>query len=289
MENRVCAFEKDLISYGEVLWDTYGNKRVLAGAPLNTASIAAKIGLRTGFISAVGKNDADSIGEEILKRDVCPYLQSTSQPTGKSVVTLGKGKKPSFEIDEVCSFDFIKHNKELENAVMNAEFFHFGTLCQRNEVSRETLMTLLSETGATRVYDVNLRGGINGWKQIVKDSLKKTEILKANEDELAALKKLFDAKDIIKYLFKNYEIKSIFVTLGPKGAYYYNRKEKLFVKAPGTEVVDTTGCGDAFIAGMIFGIAKGFPAGCVLRQAVYVASGVAEHKGAYHYTRNQRG
>jgi fructokinase len=270
----------DLVCFGEVLYDIYKTKKVLAGAPLNVASFASFLGLKTALISAIGNNSKD-IEKELTKRGVQPFLQKNIYPTGKAKIELNKKGIPTYSIDKESAYDHIRKTKNLVNLVKNNKFFYFGTLSQRHEDSRITVMELLSATEANTVYDVNLRNEIPAWQSVVKTSLSFTSILKMNEQESDGLKKTFGCKDL-EQLFADTAVDYMFVTSGERGAYLYQKEEKpIFVSAPQVNVVDTTGCGDAFTAAIIFGFQKKRSILRILEFAVNFSSNVAQYESAF--------
>jgi fructokinase len=273
-----------LVCFGEVLYDVYETRKVLAGAPLNTASFASFLGLKTALISAIGNKQSDEkIEQELTNRNVEPFLQRNNHSTGEVKIELDENKVPRFSIEEDSAYDHIRKTETLVKLAKNAGFFYFGTLCQRNEESRNALMELLSARQTKTVYDVNLRRGIPSWESIVKNSLKYTSILKMNEEESTKVKEITGCRNM-KQLFDKTNLFHIFVTLGEKGAYLYQRNEKpLFVEAPKVDIVDTTGCGDAFTAALIYGFHESWSGQKILKFAVNFASEVAQYEGAFDY------
>lgn len=274
----------DLVCFGEVLYDSYEAEEILAGAPLNTASFASFLGLKTALISAIGNKESDKkIEEEVINRNVKPFLQRNGYETGKAKVSLNENKVPEFNIESNSAFDHIQKTKKLVNLVKNAEFFYFGTLCQRNEETKNTLRELLSTRNGKTVYDVNLRRGIPSWELIVDKSLKFSTTLKMNEKEWDTVKKAAGFQNI-KQLLDKTNVEYVFVTLGAKGAYLFQRNEETsyFVEAPRVNVVDTTGCGDAFTAALIYGFHKKWSEQRTLKYAVDFASEVAQYVGAFN-------
>lgn len=270
----------DLVCFGEVLYDIYKTKKVIAGAPLNSASFASFLGLKTALISAIG-NNSEEIGKDLTQRGVQPFLQKNCYPTGKAKIKLDKNGVPTFSINKNSAYDHIRKTKNLFNLAKDTKFFYFGTLSQRHENSRNTLMELLSATNAATVYDVNLRNEISQWQSIVKNSLSFTSILKMNNYESDKVKEIFGCKNL-EQLLNDTTVDYMFVSSGEKGAYLYQKDEEpFFVPAPKVNVVDTTGCGDAFTAAVIFGFHKKWSMCRVLEFAVDFSSQVARYEGAF--------
>jgi fructokinase len=270
----------DLVCFGEVLYDIYKTKKVIAGAPLNVASFASFLGLKTAIISAIGNNSKE-IEQELTKRGVKPFLQTNSYPTGKAKIELDKKGTPTFSIDKDSAYDHIRKTKNLIKLAKNSKFFYFGTLSQRHEDSRNTLKKMLSATETNTVYDMNLRKELPIWQSLVKTSLGFTSILKMNEQESDKVKEVIGCKNL-EHLFDATTVDYMFVTAGERGAYLYQKEEEpLFVSAPQVKVVDTTGCGDAFTAAVIFGFYKNLSLPRILEFAVDFSSNAAQYEGAF--------
>ena len=61
----------DLVVLGAVLWDIFDDRKLIGGAPFNVAAHAARLGLKTAFISAVGN---DELGDEALESVLRPGM-----------------------------------------------------------------------------------------------------------------------------------------------------------------------------------------------------------------------
>jgi fructokinase len=274
----------DLVCFGEVLYDVYETEKRLAGAPLNTASFASFLGLKTALISAIGNQEYDKKVEyELINRKIKPFLQRNGYETGKAKVSLNEDRVPEFSIESNSAFDHIQITQELVDLVRNAEFFYFGTLCQRNQETKNTLRELLSTRNSKTVYDVNLRRGITSWETIVSKSIKFSTILKMNKKEYFKIKKASGFQNIEQLLDKK-NVEYVFVTLGEKGALLFQKNgETYFVEAPRVNAVDTTGCGDAFTAALVYGFHKKWSEQRNLKYAVDFASEVTQNVGAFNH------
>ena len=98
------------LSFGEILWDVYPNKKCLGGAPLNFAAHFAKQGGESYMLSALGD---DELGKAALKKlsdwEVSSEYISVlkNRPTGRCVVTLNKQSVPSYDILQDVAYDHI--------------------------------------------------------------------------------------------------------------------------------------------------------------------------------------
>lgn len=274
----------DLVCFGELLWDVFGKEKKAGGAPFNAAAIGTRLGMKTAMITAVGK---DKPGDELVKQakdDTELILQRNARPTGTVAVKLDSKKHPSFDIKTDVAYDYIKPTKQMAKALADAHFFCFGTLSQRSKVSRETLRQILHGFEGVTVYDFNHRKGIRNWEQTFRECIRYTDVLKLNDSELKMLKKAYgthkDDEEFVLALMIENNLTHVFVTLGEEGAALYTGGELIYVDAPEADVVDTTGCGDAFTAAAVYGLSRSFDKHKLLSFAVEKAAKVSEVKGA---------
>jgi len=206
-----------ITSIGEILFDIYGNDKKLGGAPFNFIYHVIKLLGQGNFISRIGN---DGYGREILdffkkKRISAEHIQiDNNHPTGKAIANLDENKIPHWLIEKNCAYDFIKLQNESNALIDNSKCLYFGTLAQRNTVTRETIQSLFNKD-VKFFCDLNIRQNFFT-KETLRLSLKASNVLKINEDELIQLNKLFlDEKYVLtssavkmKNLF-NIEIETI--------------------------------------------------------------------------------
>lgn len=250
-----------LLSFGEVLWDIVDSQEYLGGAPFNLAAHAGRCGGDCAMISCLGK---DSRGQTALaaaeKMQIdCRYVRiDENHPTGTVDAVISATGQPDYIIHEPVAYDFIDLDDDTIREIVQNRFdvFCFGTLAQRSEVSRDSLMRLLaglSGSGTRIFYDVNLRQNYYN-KDILEASLRACDILKLNDDEVGVLSQLLfdaprmDAEDFCRKLAGEMNIKDIVVTMGEKGAMVFDSDRCQVIEGHKVEVADTIGAGDAFSA-----------------------------------------
>jgi fructokinase len=275
----------DLVCFGELLWDIYEDgEEKMGGAPFNVAAIASLKGVKTAMITAVGSDERGRSIRAAASKKVHLLCQTNEHRTGTVTVIRDEGGTPTFLIEENVAYDYITFNDTIKNVCSGAKFLCFGTLVQRNNVSRETLKKILKITHAVKIYDFNYRDGIDRWQSLCKESIKQTDILKVNEEELSLLKALYgnDRSDevFVNTLIRQHGLQYVFVTRGGNGASLFSEKKVLHKNALKTEVVDTTGCGDAFTAGIVYSLVNNFDGEKTLECAVRLAAKIAAVKGA---------
>lgn len=249
----------NIVGIGEILWDFYDNEKFLGGAPANFAIHCQQLGDSGIIVSRVGNDElSQEITNSLQQRGLeTNYIQQDSnKSTGSVKVTLDENGKPAFECTREVAFDYLEMNAGLTHLAENADAILFGTLAQRNITTRETIRQFLKRaTHAVKIYDINLRGWSRQNEEIVIKSLTLADAIKLNDDELDMLKTAWQPGlgdiDFLKFLIEKYQLILAALTLGENGCILVNRDDVVEQKGIKIKPIDTTGCGDAFAAGMI--------------------------------------
>jgi fructokinase len=276
--------KKQVLCFGEVLWDTFADGKKPGGAPMNVAQHLVQQGLEVSFVSRLGNDEAGKKLVDFLKNSNLygPYVQKDDElPTCEVTVQLDADSQATYIIPEPVSWDNIKVENGLKKHARKADAIVFGSLACRNKTTRNTLRTLLDESSALKIFDVNLRAPHYDLSTI-ETLAAKANIVKMNEDEAVLLigGKPEKLKDNMVEFQKKYHTKTICVTRGNKGAMIWH--DEKFYEHPGfaVQVEDTVGAGDAFLATLIKGILKQKPMQQVLEKACAVGAYVATRRGA---------
>jgi fructokinase len=275
---------KNILSFGEVLWDAFGDEKKAGGAPMNVALNLVKQGANVSFASRVGM---DAPGYELIDylTENKLYSQLIQQdkelPTCEVTVELDENHQATYVIPQPVSWDNIQTEAALDNAAKAAAAIVYGSLACRTKATRNTLLNLLDETQALKVFDVNLRAP-HFTLSTIENLAARADFVKMNEEEAALLinGSTGDLKDQITEFRKKYHAQTICVTRGGNGAIVWHDYE--FYEHPGfkVEVVDTMGAGDSFLATFINGLLKKEPIQQVLEKACAVGAYVTGKRGA---------
>ena len=278
-----------IVGMGEVLWNMLPEGKRIGGAPANFAYHVSQYGFDSCVVSAVGD---DKLGNEILESFDNRYLnyliEKVPYPTGTVQIELDKAGIPCYEIKENVAWDNIPFTADLEKLARKTRAVCFGSLAQRNTVSRETInrfLDVMSDTaGQYRVFDVNLRQGFYD-KEILCNSMKRCNILKINDEELITVSRMFeypgiDLEDKCRVLLSEYSLEILILTCGVNGSYVFTRGNVSFVNTPKIEVADTVGAGDSFTATFISAILRGKSIREAHELAVDVSAYVCTQNGA---------
>lgn len=281
---------KDIVvGMGEALWDVLPEGKKIGGAPANFAYHVSQFGLPSCVVSAVG---ADPLGKEIIEnftsKGLNQLIEEVPYPTGTVQVEIDPAGVPQYEIKENVAWDNIPYTARLENLAANTKAVCFGSLAQRNVVSRNTINRFLDAMPDTDdrliVFDVNLRQGFYT-KEILCNSMRRCNILKINDEELVTVSRMFgypgiDLQDKCWILLGKYNLKMLILTCGINGSYVFTPGSVSFQPTPKVEVADTVGAGDSFTAAFISGILKGRSVAEAHSRAVQTSAFVCTKKGA---------
>lgn len=278
-----------VVGMGEALWDVLPEGKKIGGAPANFAYHVSQFGLPSCVVSAIGD---DALGKEIIEnftsKGLDQLIAEVPYPTGTVQVEIDQTGIPLYDIKENVAWDNIPYTEHLDALAKRTKAVCFGSLAQRNVVSRETinhfLDTMPKDDDSLVVFDVNLRQGFYN-KEILCKSMQNCNILKINDEELITVSRMFgypgiDLQDKCWILLGKYNLKMLILTCGINGSYVFTPGNVSFQPTPKVEVADTVGAGDSFTAAFIASILKGKSVTEAHSIAVKTSAFVCTQKGA---------
>lgn len=277
-----------IVGLGELLWDLFPDGEALGGAPANFCHHLAGLGHRAFIASRVGDDPLGRRTLAELERRGLPtaYVQiDDAHPTGTVPVEVDHEGTPRFSIVRDVAWDYLTPTEELHRLLQQADLTCFGTLAQRSEQSRRTILQLLPSCRGAVLFDANLRHRL--WSaRLVEQSLEHATIVKVNEQEWSRLVELgllpagLDEMAAARSLIARHHLELVCVTRGHRGCRLISRQAS--AEHPGFEadVVDTVGCGDAFAAAIADGWLAGRSLAEMARRANRLGAWVASHRGA---------
>ncbi|XXF75486.1 carbohydrate kinase [Myxococcaceae bacterium GXIMD 01537] len=305
----------DVVCIGETLVDflpTAAGRRVrdveawvpcTGGSLANVAVGLARLGARSGMVGVVG---ADEFGHLLRERllsegvDVSHLRQTAEARTGLVFISLDARGERSFTFFRTRSAEFLLGHRDVDPDYLgHARAVHFGTNSLHLPEAREAMERMASlgrEAGRIVSCDPNLR--LHAWadpselKPLLGRLLPLCSVVKLSDDEIQFVTGTSDPEAALHHL-GGLGVPLPVVTLGPKGAVFLWKGELTRVSAPAArEVVDTTGAGDGFMAGFLYGLTRRYGnAGALLGASreelaelaafgCVVGSRVVEHLGA---------
>ena len=248
---------------GELLWDMLPGGAQLGGAPANYSVMAARLGNEAMILSRIGR---DALGQQTLDAltrypvNASLVQRDGEHETGRVTVELADGQ-PSYVIHAPAAWDFLEQTPQWTEAARAADAICFGTLAQRNAVSRATIQTLAQSAAkqCERIFDVNLREPFYT-AELLGASLRLASVVKMNDAEVPRVTELLGVRvadsaeplcAAAEAILQAYpELRLVAITCGGEGSLLVSRTE--WHRHPGvpTQVRDTIGAGDAFTAAM---------------------------------------
>ena len=281
--------EKIIVGMGEALWDILPEGKKLGGAPANFAYHVSQFGLKSCVVSAVGD---DALGNLIIEnfkeKGLKHIISQVPYPTGTVLVEIDQTGIPQYEIKENVAWDNIPFTDELEALAKQTSAVCFGSLAQRNVVSRETINRFIDAMPKAEndliIFDVNLRQSFYN-KEILDQSMQRCNVLKINDEELVVISRILgypdtDLQSKCWILLGRYNLNILILTCGVNGSYVFTPGGMSFYATPQVKVADTVGAGDSFTAAFASCILKGMPIAEAHRKAVDVSAFVCTQNGA---------
>jgi len=232
---------------------------VPGGSACNTVIGVARLGGSARFVGKLGEDDYGRFFEsELKKSNVSPYLVKSSSATGRvlSLITpdaqrtlftfLGASSEPIAEETIDNSF--------CDSAIVQIE----GYLVFNEELIAAALNAAKKAT-ALISFDLASYTVVEEFKPVLHDIVEQyVDILIANEDEARAFTGFSDEIKAVNALSEMADLAVLKV--GARGSYIAKDGEIIKIEPFGSGgVIDTTGAGDLWAAGFLFGLVNGYP------------------------------
>ncbi len=263
----ICALGELLIDFTEAGLSDAGMRlfeQNAGGAVCNMLCAAARLGANTTFIGKVG----DDMHGQFLKSTLenagigtKHMIMASDVFTTLAFVALAPNGERTFSFARKPGADTCLTEQELdEDVIKNTKIFHLGSLSLTDEPARGTTykaLELARSAGAVISYDPNYRASL--WKneaqarEYMRSVLPYANIMKLSDEECELLTDISDVSEAAKKL-NAAGVECVSVTLGSDGALVSVRGEQQHVKGARLEhIVDTTGAGDAYMGGFVYG------------------------------------
>lgn len=278
-----------IVGLGEILWDIFPDRTCFGGAPANFACLAAAL-CPDADVYMAGGIGRDRLGRQAVRefreRDVLTSAMSVlDKPSGTVDVSVDETGHATYQFADDCAWDFVPWTRNMAELAARADAVCFGTLGQRNEVSRNTIQRFLRATRpeCLRILDINFRPPFFT-EEITRQSLELCNCLKLNDEELGPVARLSDVSGSLtaqlSMIADRWDLKTIVLTRGSAGAIIRHGRFSCETNAIDTDIVDTVGAGDAFTAAVVIGLLAGMETSEICLRASEVAAFVCSQAGA---------
>ncbi|END0703909.1 aminoimidazole riboside kinase [Escherichia coli] len=235
------------------------------GAPANVAVGIARLGGTSGFIGRVGDDPFGALMQRTLLSegvDITYLKQDEWHRTSTVLVDLNDQGERSFTFMVRPSADLFLETTDLP-CWRHGEWLHLCSIALSAEPSRTsafTAMTAIRHAGGFVSFDPNIREDL--WQDehllrlCLRQALQLADVVKLSEEEWRLISgKTQNDRDICA-LAKEYEIAMLLVTKGAEGVVVCYRGQVHHFAGMSVNCVDSTGAGDAFVAGLLTGLSS---------------------------------
>jgi fructokinase len=268
----------EVISVGEALIDLVSLKptkdlstakqfiKMAGGAPANVAVGLARLGIRTAFLGKVGRDSFGRFLKAELRRngvDTRLIVDDPNYKTRLAFVAVTKDDDRDFEFWEKDPADQHLMKKEIDlDDVCRSSIINIGSFLLLNAETRKCAFAIAKHALKKKkmiCFDPNIR--LSLWKdpkEVLKnyrEMIRCTTILRMNEDEALFLTGAKNRQAAI-YKLRSMGPQLVVVTRNKNGSTFATKKCAGDLRGFSVKAVDTTGCGDGFLAGLLSGIIR---------------------------------
>ena len=244
-----------VVKIGERLAQQYGSQRASGGSAANTMSGLAQLGVESGFLSKIGK---DEVGEFFKKQmtdsHVKPQLLTTSTPSGRVIAMVTPDGERTFATCLGAAAEMRADDIQPELFEGWNIFYVEGYLVANPDMLKKAISTAKAQ-GMIIAIDMASYNVVEESRDFLLDLMNNyVDIVFANEKEAFALTGM-EPEAALHFIAEHCDI--AVVKVGAKGALVQRGKEVVVVPPMEAEVVDTTGAGDMWAAGFLAGFVNG--------------------------------
>jgi sugar/nucleoside kinase (ribokinase family) len=261
----------------------------VAGTAGGTIIDCAKLGLSTLAVGAVGDDEKADFVVSVLEKfgvDTAGFERIQGVPTSSTILNIRpNGERPALHLRGACDY-FLPPNKEKLD-IFDCKVFHLGGTGLLKKLDGSVSVKLLKDAkynGCITTWD--LIGATESTIDIVKPLLPHIDYFMPSIEEASIMCGLDDPMDIATYYLDN-GVTNCVLTMGGEGSLFVNKDETIKTPAFDINVVDTTGCGDAFDAGIITSLINNFDLEKSLKFATttsgLVATGLGSDAGIINF------
>ena len=253
-----------------------------AGTAAGPAVIAAKLGLKTALIGAIGEDAMGQVLEKMLKEQGVntSLMQKRSDlPTAATILAVNReGERPNFHA--VGATILLEIDAARKACITGSRFVHWGGV--------GTMLNLDGGTGAEILKEAKADGAVVTSDFIspmpeTMDALKLVmphiDYFMPSIDEAMEVAGTKTAEETARF-FMDLGAGACIFKMGAQGSMLAHRNGQVRIPAYAVDAYDTTGCGDAYCAGFIAALSRGEDAESACRFASATAALVATGLGS---------
>ena len=230
------------------------------GEGVNGSQAAAKLGMKSALLCFLGKDQAgDLIEAELIKHgvDTSYIVRPDGHPTPVTTIFVAEDGNRRSITNSAHRYNF--HPEQYVHAFSDAKAVVLGSLFRAPFNDPEVIKAVVSEareSGALIFADTKLPNFVRLSLDDISDSLPLIDFITPNEDE-AKYYTGEEEPEKMADVFLSKGVRNVIIKLGGKGCFFKNSEESMMLPAYGIDVVDATGAGDNFMAGLVSELIRG--------------------------------
>ncbi|MDK9366361.1 aminoimidazole riboside kinase [Lelliottia wanjuensis] len=233
------------------------------GAPANVAVGIARLGGHSAFIGRVGDDPFGRFLRQTLIREKVDVEWMHLDPvhrTSTVVVDLDESGERSFTFMVRPSADLFLMQADLPG-FKEGDWLHVCSIALSAQPSRTTTfqaMDAIKAAGGYVSFDPNIRPDLwqddNELRECLMQAMRKADVVKLSVEELTFLSGLDELEPALALVVSQSQSPLVLVTKGKEGVVAWHNGTLTAYSAAPVVSVDTTGAGDAFVAGLLYGL-----------------------------------
>ena len=224
------------------------------GEGVNGSIASAKLGMKSALLCFLGEDQAgDLIALELAKHgvDTSCIVRTAEHSTPVTTIFVAEDGNRKSITNNAHSYNF--HPEQYPEVFTDAEAIVIGSLFRAPFNDPDVIKAVVSEAnsrGVTVFADTKLPNFRKLTLDDIADSLSMVDYITPNEDEARYFTGEEEPEKMADVFLKK-GARNVIVKLGSKGCFFKNNEESFFVPAFRIDVVDATGAGDNFMAGLV--------------------------------------
>ncbi len=268
-EHDVCYPIGGKILIDQLTFDT-------GGAGTNTAVAFSRLGLKTAWLGKLGDDLNSKNIAEALKREKVKFVGSYGKGhTGYSVIIVGLLNDRTILTHKGINDSLAK--KEVNFEQLKTNWFYFGSMLGESFQTVCALAEFAKKKNIPYAFNPSTYLAKQGYSKL-KPLIDGCTVLVLNKDEAEYLTHTSHMQRMLDVLQRHAKI--VVITDGRNGAFAYDGAQKLRLRTHNIKIVETTGAGDAFASGIVFGLVKGMSLSDALKTGLAEAESTLQHIGA---------
>jgi ribokinase len=255
-----------------------GLEIIPGGKGANQAVAMSKLGANVKMVGLIGDDDYGKLLLTNLEKEGVDYTDVavvSNCPSGMAFIMVNRSGNNSIVVIAGAN------DKLIPEKIKKSWFDDVEYVVCQLETPLKTTEAVLKEAKLNKIKTILNPAPA---QKLSENILKYVDVLVPNETEFHLMTniRINSKEDFLEgyYILNQLGIKELIVTLGDKGAWYFNGIDYLEIKAKEVEAVDTTAAGDSFIAGVITKLSLGYDIGEALVYGAKVAAITVTRFGA---------